>query len=67
MFSINKLQYDLCAYKQVLGETTGPGFYQLSTPPNKLCHIQPNSLGLHVQNVVVEKYTQYNISSDLSS
>ena len=38
--SLNKLSYDKCSYDQVLGESLGPGFYQLTTPPNscKPCH-----------------------------
>jgi hypothetical protein len=38
--SLNKLSYDKCSYEQVLGESLGPGFYQLTTPPNscKPCH-----------------------------
>ena len=31
--SFNRLPYDNCSYKQVLKETTGPGFYHLTTPP----------------------------------
>lgn len=32
--------YDQCSYRQELAETTGPGIYQLSTPPNTCqpCH-----------------------------
>ena len=30
--SFNKLDYDTCAYKQVLSESIGPGEYQLATP-----------------------------------
>jgi hypothetical protein len=30
--SFNSLDYDTCAYKQVLAESSGPGDYQLTTP-----------------------------------
>lgn len=38
--SFNRLPYDQCSYRQELAETTGPGIYQLGTPPNtcKPCH-----------------------------
>ena len=61
--SLNRLQYDLCAYKQVLGETTGPGFYQLSTPPNscKPCHptdprvrLQSGGVSLNQNNNLID-------------
>lgn len=31
--SFNRLNYDTCQYQQTLSESTGPGHYQLNTPP----------------------------------
>ena len=31
--SFNRLNYDMCQYKQTLFESTGPGNYLLGTPP----------------------------------
>ena len=31
--SFNRLNYDTCQYKQSISESTGPGHYQLNTPP----------------------------------
>lgn len=38
--SNNRQIYDQCSYRQELAETTGPGIYQLGTPPNTCqpCH-----------------------------
>ena len=30
--SFNRLDYDTCAYKQEIAESSGPGDYQLNTP-----------------------------------
>jgi len=51
--SFNRLPYDNCSYKQELNETTGPGFYQLTTPPNmcKPCHPQDPRVRLQSQGV----------------
>ncbi len=48
--SFNRLPYDQCSYQQVLAETTGPGHYQLGTPPNtcKPCH--PTDVRVRLQN-----------------
>lgn len=38
--SLTRQPYEPCAYRHQLAETTGPGIYQLSTPPNTCqpCH-----------------------------
>lgn len=38
--SFNRLRYDTCSYTHQLAETTGPGTYRLSEPPNTCqpCH-----------------------------
>ena len=48
--SFNKLSYDNCSYEQQLSETTGPGFYQLSTPPNACNACHPTDPRIRLQN-----------------
>lgn len=57
--SFNRLPYDNCSYKQVLNETTGPGFYQLTTPPNMCepCHPKDPRVRLQSQGVSLNKDT----------
>jgi len=66
--SLNRLSYDLCAYKQVLGETTGPGYYQLSTPPNTCepCHPTDPRVRLQSGGVALNKNTNLiDVNSEL--
>jgi hypothetical protein len=66
--SSNRLSYDLCSYKQVLGETTGPGFYQLNTPPVscKPCHPTDPRVRLQSGGVALNQNTNLiDIDSEL--
>lgn len=57
--SLNRLSYDKCSYEQVLGESVGPGFYQLTTPPNlcKPCHSTDPRIRLQSTGVSLNKNT----------
>ena len=57
--SLNRLAYDNCSYEQVLGESLGPGFYQLTTPPNtcKPCHSTDPRIRLQTTGVSLNKDT----------
>ena len=57
--SFNRLPYDLCAYKQVLKETTGPGVYYLGTPVNTCepCHTNDPYIRLQSQGASISRNT----------
>ena len=57
--SLNRLAFDNCSYEQVLGESLGPGFYQLTTPPNtcKPCHSTDPRIRLQTTGVSLNKDT----------
>lgn len=57
--SFNRLPYDICSYEQTLAETTGPGHYQLGTPPNscKPCHPTDARIRLQSGGVALNKNT----------
>ena len=66
--SFNRLPYDNCSYKQVLRETTGPGFYNLTTPPNSCepCHPKDPRVRLQSLGVSLNKNTHLiDIDSEL--
>lgn len=66
--SFNRLPYDNCSYNQVLKETTGPGFYQLTTPPNMCepCHPKDPRVRLQTTGVSLNKNTHLtDIDSEL--
>ena len=66
--SFNRLPYDNCSYKQELNETTGPGFYQLTTPPNTCdpCHPSDPKVRLQSQGVSLNRNTNLtDIDSEL--
>ena len=66
--SFNRLQYDTCAYEQVLSETVGPGFYQLATPPNvcEPCHPTDPYIRLQGQGASLSRnHNLIDIESDL--
>ncbi len=61
--SFTRLPYDICSYEQQLSETTGPGHYQLETPPNICgpCHptdvrirLQTNSVAINKNNHIID-------------
>lgn len=67
--SFNRLQYDQCSYKQVVAETTGPGMYQLGTPPNtcKPCHPTDVRVRLQTAGVALNRESHLiDIDSELS-
>ena len=67
--SFNRLQYDQCSYEQVVAETTGPGMYQLETPPNtcKPCHPTDVRIRLQSGGVALNKKNDLiDIDSELS-
>jgi len=57
--SFNRLPYDICSYEQTLAETTGPGHYQLGTPPNTCdpCHPTDPRMRLQSGGVALNKNT----------
>ena len=66
--SFNRLPYDNCSYEQVLRETTGPGFYQLTTPPNSCqpCHPKDPRVRLQSGGVSLNKNTHLiDVNSEL--
>ena len=65
--SFNRLPYDTCSYKQVLAETTGPGVYQLSTPPNTCepCHANDPYIRLQSQGASLTRNNIIDVESDL--
>lgn len=65
--SFNRLPYDTCSYKQVLAETTGPGVYQLSTPPNTCepCHADDPYIRLQSQGASLTRNNLIDVESDL--
>ena len=68
--SLNRLSYDKCSYEQVLGESVGPGFYQLTTPPNlcKPCHSTDPRIRLQSTGVSLNKNTDLvDIDSEVSA
>ena len=46
--SFNRLNFDMCQYKQTIYESTGPGNYMLGTPPNdcNYCYPEPPTIRL---------------------
>ena len=44
----NRLNFDMCQYKQTIYESTGPGNYMLATPPNdcEYCYPSPPTVRL---------------------
>lgn len=66
--SLNRLAYDNCSYEQVLGESLGPGFYQLTTPPNTCnpCHSTDPRIRLQSTGVSLNQNTNLvDIDSEL--
>lgn len=66
--SFNRLPYDTCSYEQTLAETTGPGHYQLSTPPNSCSPCHPTDVRIRLQSggVALNKETNLiDIDSEL--
>ena len=55
--SFNRLPYDTCSYEHNITESTGPGVYQLTTPPNtyKVCHSNDPRIRLQTNGVSVNK------------
>ncbi len=55
--SFNRLPYDTCSYEHTISESTGPGVYQLTTPPNtyKMCHTNDPRIRLQTNGVSVNK------------
>lgn len=55
--SFNRLDYDTCSYEHTLTESTGPGVYQLTTPPNtyKVCHSNDPRIRLQTNGVSINK------------
>ena len=48
--SFNRLNYDTCQYQQHLAESTGPGHYQLATPPISCTPCYPNDVQIRLQH-----------------
>ena len=46
--SFNRLNYDMCQYKQTIFESTGPGNYMLATPSTdcEYCYPTPPTVRL---------------------
>ena len=55
--SFNRLNYDICAYKQNVYQSVGPGEYKLTEPPNlkKPCMPQSPQIRLQGQGVSISK------------
>lgn len=47
--SFNRLNYDMCQYKQSIQESTGPGSYMLGTPPNNCDYCYPTPPTIRLQ------------------
>ena len=48
--SFNRLNFDMCQYKQTVYESTGPGSYMLGTPPPSCDYCYPSAPTVRLQN-----------------
>ena len=55
--SFNRLNYDMCEYKQSIYESTGPGSYMLATPPNgcEYCFPAPPTVRLQKAGASIDR------------
>ena len=47
--SFNRLNYDMCQYKQSIYESTGPGNYMLATPSSECDYCYPTTPSVRLQ------------------
>ena len=48
--SFNRLNFDMCQYKQTVYESTGPGSYMLGTHPPSCDYCDPSAPTVRLQN-----------------